>query len=378
MPTNSAQPATPPQAPPAHLLGVLRSLWTWRMPIVYVTAAGAVLSVIVSLLLPNYFTGSTSFLAISPDQSSIDGIFGTSNARLQFYGNGDDIDRLMAVAESDELVDFIVDSFHLYFVYDIDSTKQKAPLYVRREFLGNYAVTKTSRDAIELEIDDRDPQRAAAMVRAAREKINRIALDLIHATQARSAAGLRGEITERERTLEELNGRITALREKYGVYDTNAQSEALANRYATMEENVASTSARIRAYRQRGGRVARDSIAKLEVELAGIRSAKINLDSQLVRLNTSLGPIVNLQEERAQLNKSLSEDRIRLKQFETILRSEQRALEVVEEAKVPVAKSKPRRSLIVLGATVLSFLFAAVGAILIDTGRQYDWESIIR
>ncbi|MTB51594.1 hypothetical protein [Lewinella sp. W8] len=378
MPTNSAPPAEKNQAPPAHLLGVLRSLWTWRMPIIYVTAAGAVLSVIISLLLPNYFTGSTSFLAISPDQSSIDGVFGTSNARLQFYGNGDDIDRLMAVAESDELVDFMVDSFHLYFVYDIDSTKQKAPLYVRREFLSNYEVTKTSRDAIQLEIVDRDPKRAAAMARVAREKINEITLGLIHATQARSAAGLRGEVTQRERNLQELNDRITELRDKSGIYDTDAQSEALANRYATMEENLASTNARIEAYRQRGGRIARDSIAKLEVELAGLKSAKVNLDSQLIRLNTSLGPLVNLEEERAQLNKSLSEDRIRLKQFETILRSEQRALEVVEEAKVPVAKSKPRRSLIVVGATILSFLFAAVGAILIDTGRRYDWESITR
>lgn len=378
MSTNSAPPAEKNQAPPAHLLGVLRSLWTWRMPIIYVTAAGAVLSVIISLLLPNYFTGSTSFLAISPDQSSIDGVFGTSNARLQFYGNGDDIDRLMAVAESDELVDFMVDSFHLYFVYDIDSTKQKAPLYVRREFLSNYEVTKTSRDAIKLEIVDRDPKRAAAMARVAREKINEITLGLIHATQARSAAGLRGEVTQRERNLQELNERITELRDKSGIYDTDAQSEALANRYATVEENLASTNARIEAYRQRGGRIARDSIAKLEVELAGLTSAKVNLDSQLIRLNTSLGPLVNLEEERAQLNKSLSEDRIRLKQFETILRSEQRALEVVEEAKVPVAKSKPRRSLIVVGATILSFLFAAVGAILIDTGRRYDWESITR
>lgn len=378
MSTNSAPPAEKNQAPPAHLLGVLRSLWTWRMPIIYVTAAGAVLSVIISLLLPNYFTGSTSFLAISPDQSSIDGVFGTSNARLQFYGNGDDIDRLMAVAESDKLVDFMVDSFHLYFVYDIDSTKQKAPLYVRREFLSNYEVTKTSRDAIKLEIVDRDPKRAAAMARVAREKINEITLGLIHATQARSAAGLRGEVTQRERNLQELNERITELRDKSGIYDTDAQSEALANRYATVEENLASTNARIEAYRQRGGRIARDSIAKLEVELAGLTSAKVNLDSQLIRLNTSLGPLVNLEEERAQLNKSLSEDRIRLKQFETILRSEQRALEVVEEAKVPVAKSKPRRSLIVVGATILSFLFAAVGAILIDTGRRYDWESITR
>jgi len=102
--------------PPPHLLGVLRSLWQWRTPIVLVTAAGTIMAIIIALLLPEYFTGRTSFLAISPDQVSIDGVFGNNSNRMQFYGTGDDIDRVMAVAESDALVDYMVDAFKLYTV----------------------------------------------------------------------------------------------------------------------------------------------------------------------------------------------------------------------------------------------------------------------
>ncbi|MEM6772308.1 MAG: Wzz/FepE/Etk N-terminal domain-containing protein, partial [Bacteroidota bacterium] len=183
--------------PPAHLLSILRSIWQWRWPIGYVTVAGTVLAIIVSLLLPEYFTSNTTFLTISPDQVSIDGVFGNNNGRIQFYGTGDDIDRLMAVAESDALVDHMVKQFNLYEVYDIDSTKQKAPVYVRKEYLGLYDVKNTQRDAIELAISDKDPQRANAMARAAREEINRISLDLIRGTQERSAAGLRDEVSNR-------------------------------------------------------------------------------------------------------------------------------------------------------------------------------------
>ena len=367
-----------PPAPPPHLLGVLRSLWQWRKPILYLTLAGTLLAVVISLLLPAYYTGATTFVVISPEQVSIEGVFGNRGGRTQFYGTGDDIDRIMAVAESDELVDFMIERFHLYRVYDIDSTKQKAPDYVRKEFLSLYDVTKTPRDAVELEIQDRSPARAAAMASTALDQINAISLDLIRGTQRRSAAGLRDEISSREATLLDINRQLGELRDKYGVYNTDAQSEALAERTSALQSKLATTNARLDAFRQRGGRASRDSIAKLEIALAGLRSSRTDLDSQLVRLNLSIGPIDNLEEQRETLNEALSEDRIRLKQFETLLRSDQRAVEVIERAKVPVTRSYPIRSLIVVGAAVFSFLCAVIGVLLIESGRKYDWEAVFR
>ena len=378
--STNPSPLPPPRrgAPPAHLLSVLQTLWRWRGPILGLTAAGTVLAIIVSLVLPNYFMSNTTFLALSPDQVSIDGVFGNTNGRMNFYGTGDDIDRVMAVAESDEVVDYMVETFSLYSVYDIDSTKEKAPLTVAREFLGNYDVEKTPRDAISLEVYDRDPVRAAEMARAAREKINEVSLGLIRGTQARTATGLRDEIINREKNLTEINNRLQDLRRTSGVYNTRAMTEALALQSTGLDNNLATTAAKIDAYRCAGGRVARDSIAKYRVQLAGYERARVQLDSQLARLNTNLGPIENLEEERRNLNDALSDDRIRLKQYETVLRSEQRAIEVVEEAKVPVAKSRPVRWLIVAVTMVLSFLFAVVGALLIDNGRRYDWDGIFK
>lgn len=362
--------------PPPHLLGILRSLWQWRKPIIIVTILGTVMAAIISLLLPVYYSASTTFLTISPDQISIDGVFGNSNTRMQFYGTGDDIDRAMSVAESDALVDHMIEKFDLYTVYDIDTAKAKAPLYVRREFMSNYEVKKNARDAIELEIMDKDPKRADAMAREARSQVNDISLTLVRGTQERSAQGLRREITSAEATLVSIDDRIRALRERSGVYNTEAQSEALAAKTAALQNATATTEAKLESYRRNGGRGARDSIAKYRVQLAGYQSARINLDTQLVRLNASLGPLDNLEEERKRLNDALSKNRIRLKQYETILGSDMRAVEVVEDARVPVAKSSPIRSLIVIGAAIFSFIAAVVGVLLIDSGRRYDWNQI--
>jgi uncharacterized protein involved in exopolysaccharide biosynthesis len=363
-------------SPPPHLLGVLRSLWQWRKPIIIVTLVGTVMAAIISLLLPVYYSASTTFLTISPDQISIDGVFGNSNTRMQFYGTGDDIDRAMSVAESDALVDHMIKKFDLYTVYDIDTAKAKAPLYVRREFLSNYEVKKNARDAIELEVMDKDPIRVDAMAREARSQVNDISLTLVRGTQERSAQGLRREISSAEAALGSIDERIRKLRQQSGVYNTEAQSEALAAKTAALQNTVVTIKAKLESYRRNGGRGARDSIAKYRVQLAGYESAQINLDSQLVRLNASLGPIDNLEEERRRLNDALSKNRIRLKQFETILGSDMRALEVVEDARVPVAKSSPIRSLIVVGAAIFSFIAAVVGVLLIDSGRRYDWKQI--
>lgn len=361
-------------APPTHLLGVLRTLWQWRKPVALTTLAGALLAIVISLLLPAYFTGFTSFVAISPEQVSIESTFGTTTGRVQFYGTGDDIDRLLSIAEGSELVDFMVDSFKLYEVYDIDPATLKGPVYVRKEFMSNYEVERTARDVIELNVHDRSPERAAAMATAARRRIDQLNLALIRSTHQRNASGLEQEVNESSQRLAELGDRLSELRSQSGIYNTEAQSEALATASSSLDQRLATTEARLAVYTQRGG--PRDSLQKLGIDLTGLQRARGAIDAQLAQLNGNIGQIENLEEERLQANEAMSENRTRLKQYQSILTGDRRTLEVLEEARVPLVKSYPIRWLIVLIATVLSFIVAVVGVLLIDSGRRYDWRSI--
>lgn len=368
-------PSTPPPPPPIHLLSVLRSLWRWRLPILLTTLAAAILAVVVSLLLPTFYTGFTSFVAISPEQISIESTFGNGSGRVQFYGNGDDIDRLLSVAESNELVGYMVTTFDLFGVYDIDSTSLKGPVRVRQEFMSRYDIDRSPRDIIELSIEDRDPERAATMATAARDRINYANLALIRATHGRNAEGLRSEIIESERRSSELNDRLSALRKFSGVYDTNAQREALATSSSNLDQKLVVTDARLTAFRERG---MRDSILKLSVDLEGMRVLRSSLDAQLGTLNDNVGQIENLEEERARTNGDLTLNRKRLQQYESILSGDRNTLEVIEPASVPLVKSSPIRWLIVVVATTVTFLFSVAAALLIENGRRYDWRSVTR
>jgi uncharacterized protein involved in exopolysaccharide biosynthesis len=366
---------SPTSAPPSHLIGVLRTLWQWRKPIILTTLAGALLSVAVSLLLPVYYTGLTSFLVISPEQVSIESTFGTNGGRIQFYGSSDDIDRTLSIAESNEVIDFMVDRFNLYQVYDIDSTTRKGPVHVREEFLSHYEVERTPRDILELTVEDANPRRAAEMANAARERIDAINLALIRATHQRNASGLQREIVASEALLEELNLRLSTIRQESGIYDTEGQREALAVASSSLDQRLATTQARLAAFRQQN---LRDSIRTLSVNLIGLEKTRDALDRQLERLNANVGRIENLEEERLQTNESLTENRTRFKQYATVLAGDRRTIEVLERAKPPLVKSWPIRWLIVVVSTLLAFFFAVVGVLLVDSGRRYDWQRITR
>ncbi|MDX1942357.1 MAG: Wzz/FepE/Etk N-terminal domain-containing protein, partial [Saprospiraceae bacterium] len=162
-----------------HLLGVVQTLWKWRRPILIVTLSAVIGTAIISLFLPNYFKATTIFLAASPDMAKPELLFGQGNLYRNEYGNANDVDRLLTIAESSELVVFLVDSFKLYDHYKIDRENPRAPFKVQEKFFSLYKIEKTKRDAIELSVEDKDRLLAPRIANAAREKIDALAQQLI-------------------------------------------------------------------------------------------------------------------------------------------------------------------------------------------------------
>ncbi|MEM7572955.1 MAG: hypothetical protein AAF433_08640 [Bacteroidota bacterium] len=377
MEKKSTTSSSPDKRVPDHLLGPLRSLYKWRRPILLASGGAFLLTALLSLLLPNYYTAETSFIALSPDQSSPEVLFGGTTAKAQLYGNADDIDRLLTLAESNELIDYLVDSFQLYQHYEIDPQKLKAPVLVRKRFLSLYDVLKTPRDAIEISVQDTDPELAANMATAARNKIDELSRDLQRSSQGVTMAALQEEIADKTERLSALDDSLAIIRERSGIYNHVAQSEALSAMASSQDQDIASVRAKISSYERINSRAARDSIIRLSAALAGLEQSRLILDSQLVQLNDAISPIENLGYERTDLNSTLNRDRDRMQQYQRAFNSEQGALVVIQEADIPVVKSWPRRSLLVIGVSLLVFIFSSLAAIAIDNSRHYDWKELL-
>ncbi|MBK7409663.1 MAG: hypothetical protein IPJ40_17420 [Saprospirales bacterium] len=358
------------------LLGVLQTLFKWKKPILFTTLIGAVGSILIVLLLPVYYQSTTIFYAASPDLAMPERMFGTTNEAMEYYGEDEDIDRIMTIATSNELAEYLIRTFNLYEHYDIDTTKLKAPYYVRLKFDKLYKVQKTKYDAIQLSVEDQDKEMAAAIANAARIKIDEFAQRLIKSSQMELLNAYDSNIKEKERQLHELNDSLRTIRSKYGVYNTETQSELLATLLAESDAKLSNSQARLDVFQHSPG-VLRDTITNLKATVQGGQKEVAALEERLDKFNQGMATVEVLVQVHAEASKQLGEDKERYKQIKTAQESPFPAIHLVETAAIPIIKSRPKRSVLVMAITVLSFLFSAIGVLILDTYKDVNWKSIV-
>jgi tyrosine-protein kinase Etk/Wzc len=358
------------------LLGVVQTLFKWRKPILIITLAAAIGSAVIVLLLPVYYEASTTFYAASPDLAKPEGIFGMTNESMDYYGEDEDIDRMMSIANSSELANFLIDSFNLYEHYGIDPTGSKAGYWVREQLSDLYDITKTKFDALELTIEDRDREQAAAMANAARVKISQIAQNLIKYSQSQVLKTYEVNMFEKQKQLLNLSDTLESIRKEYGVYSTDMQSELLTSLLAKSESRLAGSEARLEAYRNIP-RIPRDSINFLQARISATEKEIVNLQAKLDLFNKGLSQVKVLENIHKEASDQLGLDRERYKQILTTYDSDFPAIHLVEAADIPLIKSRPKRTIIVLGATFIAFILSLVGVLLFDGYKDINWRELM-
>lgn len=361
-----------------NLLGILETLARYRRYIIGVCAIVGIGAFIIALLLPVYYQATTLFLAASPDLTMPERIFGTSATDMQYFGNNNDNDRLLTIAESSELADFLIREFNLYEHYNIDSTGPKAGFYIQEKFFDLYDVQKTKRDALQIAIEDKDPQLAAAMANAARDRIDVIARGLIKESQQRLMDTYKSSIDASSAQLSVLGDSIQAVRNRYGVYNAEAQSETLSGLLATTQSKLASSKAKLEALKKQQGRIKQDSIIFLEASVQGMENQLANLNQQLAQLNQGMSNVEGMTEEYEQAVLQLSYKKERYKQIMAAYNSDASTIILVEKATVPIVKSRPKRSILILAAVAIAFIFSVVAVLLLDTYKDVDWKRLGR
>lgn len=360
-----------------NLIGVLKSIFKWKKQIFITCLIAGIGAIIISLLLPVYYESTTVFLVASPDQAKPELLFGDGGQELDFYGDDSDIDRVLTIADSKALNDYLVETFNLYAHYDIDSTKLKAPYYVSLALSKHYNVKRTNKDAIELTIEDEDRELAAQMAKTARIKIDEIARQLIQETQSKAISTFEADISSKENLIKILGDTLASLRQKYNIYNADAQTETLSDQYFTAEATLAASSSRLEALIASKG-VPRDTITHLSAKIKGMENQVSLLKDKVELLNEGLGQVVTYEQQYSEAAKSLGEDKERLKQYQAAYNSDIPALILVEEAQVPVIKSKPQRKLLIIGVLMVTFFFCIVGVLLIEAYKDINWREIYK
>ena len=358
-----------------NLLGVLETIFKWKKYIIYTCLATVVGAIITVLVLPVYYESTTIFYAASPDLATPEAIFGGSSTAPDYYGTGNDTERLITIAESGDLVSYMIEKFNLYERYDIDPDKPLGAYNVRLKFNSHYDVIKTKYDAVELSIEDEDKEVAAQMTNAARDYVANTAVRLVKNSQAKLLGIFQQNLSSKGSQMDSLNQQLQGLRKKYGVYNTDAQSENLSELIAIAEGRLYNTQAKLEALKKSGGR--RDTIRLLQANIKGYENEMLKIGERLNLFNEGMAQVEMLQQIQEETSKILAEDREHYKQIKAAYETDFPSIMLVESGPVPIVKSRPKRSLIVVAATMVAFIFSVIGVLIFDTYKDVDWKKIL-
>lgn len=358
-----------------NLLGILGTLVRWRRSILRVVLITIIGSLIVTLLLDNYYQSTTTFYVASPDLFKPEQMFGNSQKDMDYYGTENDVDRVLTIAQSGELYEFLIKRFDLYKHYKIDSAGEKASFKVREALEKLYEVKKTKFNAIELSVEDKDKKLAAEMSNAARQKIDEIAQRLIRESQAKLIRAYEQSFKEKSLLLQGLGDSLSFLRQTYGVIDPATQTEAVTQAAVEAENSYIRNKTKYDILKGNPS-VSRDSLTMLEANVRGFEEEVKRSGQTLQKYTQGFNGVSALKQYYEDERNQTSRDNQRYQQLKIAFGTQISALHLIEAASPAVEKSRPKRSVWVLTATFLSLVFSVFGILLFDGYRRIDWAKL--
>ena len=355
------------------LLPVLGTLYPWRRRILYITAGVFVISALASLLLHNYYQGKTIFYAASQDLFKPEKVFGGGQTEMYYYGSGEDIDRILTVGNSYEVIDYLIDSFDLWKDYKIKPGTSKAKYKMRKAFRENYNILLTKQDALELTVEDKDPERAALLANAAREKINQLVRNIIKNSQIGLVSSYTKSIHNKEKIMQGTLDTLIFYRQKSGIYDASGQTQLLAKRVTEVTNSVERDKASLAALELQHltGKLA-DTVKVIKARIVGAQRELTILNGDdptsnysLKNFNNAKGRVELLENRYARSYEQIGYDLEKLKLYNSAIDIDIPAVHLIEPAEVPLYKSRPKRSIIVIACTLAAFLFSIAAVLAI-------------
>lgn len=327
---------------------------SWKR-LVFVSLTAGLLALGVSYFIQPTYTATTTFLPPQQQQSA------TANAVLSSLGPLAGLaggaaslrtpaDQYVALMQSVTVSDRIIDQFHLRQVYN-----QKYRVDARKVLAANTRFTVGKKDGlIAVEVDDLVPQRAAEMANRYVDELRRMTSTIAISEAQQRRMFFEHQLQQTRDKLIEAQQALQASGLTQGAL--KAEPKSAAEGYARLKAEV--TAAEVRLQTMRG------ALADNAPEVQQQQGALSALRSQLARLEQSTnvqgGPDYVSKYREYKYQETLFD--LYARQFELARADESKEgtlIQVVDSATPPERKSKPKRSLVAVAATLLTGLVMA-------------------
>lgn len=365
----------PDDEPGVAFTDVLTWLGERKRLILVMTTLAALASLAWALLLPPIFTARTTFLAPGSQQQSgsaaalaalgaLGGLAGSIGAK-----SPDEL--YVALLKSDSVQRALGDRFDLKTHYNVrtyEALRKTLPSYIR-------VSSDKKSGLIVVEVDDKDPKFAADLANAHEGEVTKLLGRLAVSEAQLRRAFFEKQLNETKENLVKAEQGLRTVQEKSGVIVLDKQAEALIAGAALVRAQITEREVQLKVLRtsatEQNPAVMRltSELRALRSELARMESAQGGAAGSAVDMPVGKLPEAAIDYVRARRELKLQETLLEsmVRQYEIAKLDEAKegpALQQVDVALPPDAKSKPARSLIVVAGTLVGFVLAAIWVVL--------------
>ena len=337
---------TPTDSLPAPVRLFVAALLERRRPVVAFVLTVMALSVVVALLLPPWFRAQSTVLPPTEGSDSFGIMTGLiQSAALSKIGmtttsTGSDI--YEEVLRSRTLQEDLVRTFHLDRLY-----KRKGMDLTLKELARHVKVATGASGLLVVQVEDHDAQRAADMANRLVDQLDRFNRETLNTRAKRTREFLETRVADVQTRMRAAEAALTAYEQEHGVVADASAVGGVASVIA-QKLNLQVRREYVSSYTSAGS------------------SAVRSIDAEIAAYDRELARLPGLKNEGARLALDAEIQRrvftVLTGQYEDARVQEMRdtpTITVLDRARAPELKSRPKRSVIVLASTLVAALLAA-------------------
>ncbi|MFC1813821.1 GumC family protein [Thermodesulfobacteriota bacterium] len=371
-----------------NLLDLFQVILNRKKMIVGITAVAIIISVVVSLLLPEMFTATARILPPQESKSGISGLLSDAGGMLGglaggFLGSQTSSELYVGILESRTIADAVINKFNLKELYDMEYL---ADVYKKLADRTEISVSRQDQ-IVSVSVEDRDPQRAADMANLYIQALDHINRTVKITEGYRKRVFLETRLSQVHQDLVKAEVELKEFQEKYKLVSLDEQARVAIEGAARIKGEIISAKTELEVMKQFG--------TERQIEAIMLKAKIAELQNQLAKIEGSTSikgakggnitvkkdsdfyiPFNELPELGMQLVRFIREAKIQEKIFELVTSQYELAkveeakdidtIQVLDKAVPPDKKSSPKRSLIVILSTFLAFFFAVFMAFFLE------------
>jgi uncharacterized protein involved in exopolysaccharide biosynthesis len=367
-----------------NLFDYLHVIARWRRFIGLNVGAIAILTVLITLLLPNWYKSTATI--IPPKQKSTFPNIGQLTrdllplASLNRLSASQDAYNYLAILKSRSAMEAVITRFDLFDVYGISDRSMEKAI----KALGDNSKFDLEQEGtISIQTWDKDPQRAADMANYFADQLNQISIRLGTQEAKSNREFIERRYVQVQQDLKAAEDTMRTFQQTYGIYALPEQTKAAVSGAADLKAQSLLREVELGVLERTTGKESPITRAKaLEVSEINrkLREMKYGTGEEFTQSSLDLFvPFAKVPELGLQYLRLYRDVEIQNRLLEYILPLYEQA-KVDEQKEVPVIlvldkavpaerKDRPPRTIIVLSTTILAFFFSVLFVFLMESYR---------